>query len=97
MKTIVPISSFGEHATRRYPRCIFAAPLSYATLMRGRSQVWGASRSTSAKAAWPALVQGSLALREAVAIDVHFQEQDFKAVAIVRHTRDVRSGLSSWG
>jgi len=96
MKTIVPISSFGEHATRRYPRCIFSARLCYATLMRGRSQVCGASHSTSAKAGWPALAQGSLALRVAVEIDVHFQEQDFNAVGIVRHTRDVRSGLSSW-
>ena len=43
-----------------------------------------------------ALVQGNLALGEAVEIDVRFREQDFNAVAIVRHISDVRSVSSSW-
>jgi len=44
-----------------------------------------------------ALVQGNLALGEAVEIDVHFQEQDFNVVAIVRHTSAVRSGFEPQG
>lgn len=41
--------------------------------------------------------QGNLALGEAVEIDLHFQEQNFNAVAIVRHTSDVRSGFEFLG
>jgi hypothetical protein len=42
-------------------------------------------------------VQGNLQLGEAVEVDLHFDGQVFNAVAIVRHTSNVRSGFEFLG
>lgn len=97
MKTTVPTSSFAKSPTRRYPRSILSAPLTLRHLdVGGVRKLRGITLDVS-ESGMGALVQGDLALGEAVEIDLHCQEQDFNAVAIVRHTSDVRSGFEFLG
>ena len=97
MKTTAPASNLNDCTTRRYRRSIFSAPLTLRHLDAGGIRKLRGITLDVSEGGMGALVQGNLALGEAVEIDLHFQEQDFNAVAIVRHTSDVRSGFEFLG
>jgi len=96
MKSSTSASSPGRTA-RRYPRWIFSTPFTVCHLdVGGVRKLHGITLDLS-EGGMGALVQGNLELGEAVEIDLHFEGQDFNAVAIVRHTSSVRSGFEFLG
>jgi hypothetical protein len=82
---------------RRYPRTLFSVPLMLRHLMTGGIQ---SSRGISldiGEGGLGAIVQGDLRVGEMVEIDVRIPERPLSAVAIVRHTSNVRSGFEFLG
>jgi c-di-GMP-binding flagellar brake protein YcgR len=82
---------------RRYPRSIFTAPLALRHLGAGGVRKLRGITLDVSEGGLGALVQGNLQLGEAVEVDMHIDGQVLNAVAIVRHTRDVRSGFEFLG
>jgi hypothetical protein len=97
MNSFTSTPSPADRSTRRYPRWIFSAPLTVRHLdVGGVRKLRGITLDLSG-GGMGALVQGNLEPCEAVEIDLHFEDRDFNAVAIVRHTSSVRSGFEFLG
>lgn len=92
-----PGMTHAKEFVRRHPRSLLSVPIILHHLMPG-----GVSRSRGitldiSEGGVGALVQGTLYVGEAVEIDFQLPEQKLSAVAIVRHTSDVRCGLEFLG
>jgi len=86
-----------DRSIRRYPRSIFTAALTLRHLgVSGVCKLRGITLDVS-EGGMGALVQGNLQMGEAVEVDLHFEGKVLNAVAIVRHTSNVRSGFEFLG
>jgi len=83
-----------DRSIRRYPRSIFTAALTLRHLgVSGVCKLRGITLDVS-EGGMGALVQGNLQMGEAVEVDLHFEGKVLNAVAIVRHTSNVRQLLA---
>jgi hypothetical protein len=96
LNTIADGRSAG-HFDRRHPRAIFSVPINVRMLMPGGvHNTRGVSLDLS-ESGIGALVEGQLQVGDTVGIDLQFPDYPLRAVAIVRHTSNVRSGLEFVG
>ena len=91
-------STTGEQeAVRRHTRTLFSAPLTLHHLMMGGiCSTHGISLDIS-EGGVGAMVQGDLRQGEILEIDIGLPGRPLNAVAIVRHTSNVRSGFEFLG
>jgi c-di-GMP-binding flagellar brake protein YcgR len=86
-----------DRSIRRYPRSIFTAPLTLRHLGAGGVHKLRGITLDVSEGGMGALVQGNLQTGEAVEVDMHLDGQVLNAVAIVRHTSNVRCGFEFLG
>jgi len=86
-----------DRSIRRYPRSIFTAPLTLRHLGAGGVHKLRGITLDVSEGGMGALVQGNLQMGEAVEVDMHLDGQVLNAVAIVRHTSNVRCGFEFLG
>lgn len=92
-----PTTVAGQEPVRRHSRALFSVPVTLRHLMTGGI---GSTRGISldiSEGGLGAIVQGDLRVGEMVEIDVRISERPLSAVAIVRHTSNVRSGFEFLG
>ena len=82
---------------RRHPRTLFSVPLTLRHLMTGGIRSARGISLDIGEGGLGAIVQGDLRVGEMVEIDVRIPERPLSAVAIVRYTSNVRSGLEFLG
>jgi hypothetical protein len=99
--------SFNLHPTRmaapqdrplqRHPRALFSVPLTLRHLAVGGIKVSPGISLDISGGGLGAIVRGDLRVGEMVEIEVRMPGYSLSAVAIVRHTADVRSGFEFVG
>jgi c-di-GMP-binding flagellar brake protein YcgR len=82
---------------RRYPRALFSIPIKLRHLVTGGVQTSRGITLDISEGGLGALVQGDLRPGETVELDLSLPEQALSAVAIVRHSSQVRSGFEFLG
>ncbi len=90
-------SSYASEPVRRYPRALFSIPIKLRHLIAGGVQTSRGVTLDISEGGLGALVQGDLRLGETVELDLQLPEQALNAVAIVRHSSQVRSGFEFLG
>jgi hypothetical protein len=91
-------TAVAEHGpVRRYPRTLFTVPLMLRHLGTGGIRLLRGISLDIGEGGLGAIVQGDLRIGEMVEVDVRIPERPLSAVAIVRHTSSVRSGLEFLG
>ena len=88
---------YGNEPARRFPRALFSIPIKLRHLVAGGIQTSRGITLDISEGGLGALVQGDLRLGETVEIDLQFAERPLNAVAIVRHTSQIRSGFEFLG
>jgi hypothetical protein len=92
-----PTPIAGPRPVQRYPRALFSVPVTLRYLMMGGIRSTRGISLDISEGGLGAIVQGDLQVGELVEIDVHIPDRPLSAVAIVRHTSRVRSGLEFLG
>jgi|HubBroStandDraft_4_1064222.scaffolds.fasta_scaffold554369_1 hypothetical protein len=82
---------------RRHARTLFSVPLTLRHLSRSGVQTTRGISLDIGEGGLGVLVQGDVHIGDTVAIDLRLWEQALTAVAIVRHTTNIRSGLEFVG
>jgi hypothetical protein len=82
---------------RRHGRTLFSVPLTLRHLSRTGVQTTRGISLDIGEGGLGVLVQGHVHIGDTVAIDLRLWEQALTAVAIVRHTTNIRSGLEFVG
>ncbi|MGB9074980.1 MAG: PilZ domain-containing protein [Terriglobales bacterium] len=82
---------------RRHPRTLFSVPLMLRHLVTGGIRSLRGISLDIGEGGLGAIVQGDLRVGEMVEVDVHIPKGPLSAVAIVRHTSNVQSGLEFLG
>ncbi len=82
---------------RRFPRALFSIPIKFRHLVAGGVQTSRGITLDISEGGLGALVQGDLRLGETVELDLQLPEQALSAIAIVRHTSQIRSGFEFLG
>ncbi len=86
-----------ETATRKHPRSLFSVPFQLRHVgRRGLDPIHAISLDIS-EGGLGALVQGHVRVGEPVQIDLPLGKQQLSAMAIVRHTSNIRSGFEFLG
>jgi hypothetical protein len=87
----------GHEFFRQYPRVLFSMPITLRHLCRGGVRSAHGISLDLGEGGLGAIVQGQVHVGETVAIDFRLSEQPVTAVAIVRHSSNVRSGFEFVG
>ena len=85
-----------EHS-RRHTRTLFSVPLTLRHLSRSGVRATHGISLDIGEGGLGVLVQGDVQVGDTVAIDLRLWEQAVTAVAIVRHTTNIRSGFEFVG
>ncbi len=86
-----------ERPLQRYPRALFSVPVTLRHLAAGGIQASPGISLDISGGGLGAIVRGDLRVGEMVEIDVRIPGCELTAVAIVRHTSDLRSGFEFVG
>ena len=87
----------GDEPARKHPRALLSVPLRLRHLMGGGIHTSRGITLDISEGGVGALVTGDLRLGETVELDLQLPEHPLNAVAIVRHTSNVRSGFEFLG
>jgi hypothetical protein len=90
-------ASGAEEAIRRHPRVLFSVPITLRHLMTGGVRAAHGITLDLSESGMGALVEGSLHIGDTVAIELKLPDHVLSAVAIVRHSSDVRAGFEFLG
>ena len=82
---------------RRHPRVLFSVPITLRHLMAGGVRTSRGIALDLSESGLGALVEGSLHTGDTVSLQVTLPGCELRAVAIVRHSSDVRSGFEFLG
>ncbi|HYM75047.1 MAG TPA: PilZ domain-containing protein [Candidatus Dormibacteraeota bacterium] len=94
----VAIKTYEAHEfVRHHPRILFSIPITIRHLCRGGVRSMPGVSLDLGEGGLGAIVQGDVQVGETVAIDFQLSDQSVTAVAIVRHTSNVRSGFEFVG
>ena len=86
-----------EKSIRRYPRVLFSAPVTLRHLIGGGVRKLRGITLDVSQGGLGALIDGDLRPGEVVDMDLRVGDTILSAVAIVRHTTNVRSGFEFLG
>jgi hypothetical protein len=86
-----------DESYRRHPRVMFSIPITVRHLCRGGVQSAHGFSLDLGEGGLGAIVQGEVRIGETVAIDFRLSDQPVTAVAIVRHSSNIRSGFEFVG
>jgi PilZ domain-containing protein len=89
--------NYAGSAVRRHPRLLYSTPLMFHHLAAGGVRSSHGISLDISESGIGALVEGRLEVGQTVGIDVPLPDAVLAAVAIVRYTSDVRSGLEFVG
>ena len=90
-------SGFRNEPVRKHSRALLSVPLRLRHLMGGGIQTSRGITLDISEGGIGALVQGDLRLGETVELDLQLPGRLLNAIAIVRHTSNVRSGFEFLG
>lgn len=94
---VIAASGLTERRARRYPRAIFSVPIGIRMLMPGGVHTTHGISLDISEGGLGALVQNDLKTGDVIEVDLQLPGQELTAVAIVRHSSRVRSGLEFVG
>lgn len=100
MPVLLPASAHGrsaDHGERRCPRAIFSVPIKVRMLMPGGVRTTRGVSLDISEAGLGALIQNELKPGDVIEIDLKLPAQELTAIAIVRHSSNVRSGFEFLG
>ena len=86
-----------DESIRRHPRVLFSVPITLRHLMTGGIRASHGITLDLSESGMGALVEGSLHIGDTVAIELKLPDRELSAVAIVRHSSDVRAGFEFLG